>query len=102
MSNDTTEPGEANNPQPQAPPDVMHASVWRQWPVGQRVMVRATLIDDAHHRYTDHLGVIVATSEAGLTLDTRRGEVIIPAHQIAIGKPVPPPPPRRRPRTIED
>lgn len=73
---------------------------WLAWPVGGRVMVRRRITDESH-RYSDLLGEVLDRDESGVTLRTRRGDVHVPAAEIAIGKPVPPPPPRRRPRRVE-
>jgi hypothetical protein len=59
------------------------------------VVVRRRLPDG---RYSDVLGDLLATGPTGVRVLTRRGEVEVPAADIAIGKIVPPPP-ARRPRT---
>ncbi len=74
---------------------------WRDWTEGTRVMVRRH-IDDAQHKYTDLLGVILSNSPDGLVLETRSGEQFVPGDTIFQGKPVPPPPPKRRPRVQPD
>ena len=83
-----------------APTGDLTAPPWRAWAPGTRVMIRRR-IDDPDHPYTDVLGEVLTNDATGLTLRTRRGDVHVPAHAIAIGKPVPPAPARRRPRTGE-
>ncbi|MGO1173964.1 MAG: hypothetical protein ACTHXO_03005 [Actinomycetaceae bacterium] len=67
---------------------------WRTWTVGERVVVRFQDGDDAR----DALGVLVAADADALTVETRRGRVLVPVPAILTGKRVPPPPPPRRPR----
>lgn len=62
---------------------------WTAWPVGVRVVVRRRL---AGGGYTDVLGHLLATGPEGVRVRTRRGEVEVPAADIAVGKIVPPPP----------
>lgn len=71
------------------------ATPWRGWPVGAKVMVRRRLAEGG---YSDLVGLLVSTGQTGVVLATRRGEVAVPATEIAIGKVVPPPVlgPRRR------
>lgn len=68
---------------------------WTAWPVGARVVVRRRLPEGG---FTDVLGELLATGEDGVRVATRRGEVAVPAAEIALGKVVPPAPPRRAPR----
>ena len=68
---------------------------WRSWETGTRVMIRRRLPAGATHLYTDVIGTIVRTDVTGVTLETRSGSVVVPAAEIALGKPVPPAPPRR-------
>lgn len=65
---------------------------WTAWPVGVRVVVRRRLPGGM---YSDVLGELLATSPAGVEVRTRRGDVTVPAADIAVGKTVPPAPPRR-------
>jgi hypothetical protein len=48
--------------------------------------------------WTDVLGDLLAVSDDGVVVRTRRGDVAVPAAEIALGKPVPPAPARRAPR----
>src|SRR5690625_3025212 len=68
---------------------------WRQWQVGERVVVRYR-IDDEHYTHSDALGELTRVDDEGGAVNTRRGPVSVPADRIAIGKKVPPPPQRRR------
>jgi hypothetical protein len=63
--------------------------------VGAKVMVRRRLADGG---YADTVGVLVERDAEHLVLHGRRGEVHIPAAEVAIGRVVPPPVlgPRRR------
>ena len=72
--------------------DVSTDPPWTEWPVGCRVVVRRRLAEGG---YSDVLGDILENTAAGVRVLTRRGEVEVPASEIAIGKRVPPPPPRR-------
>lgn len=72
---------------------------WASWPVGTRVVVRRRLPEGG---FGDVLGEVLQTSEAGVVVRTRRGDVTVAAADIALGKPVPPPPPRRAPRGASD
>lgn len=74
----------------------MSRSTFDSVPVGQRVVVRY-LIEDGE-RATDALGELTARDAASVTVQTRRGEVVIARSTIVAAKEVPPPPPRRRPR----
>lgn len=70
---------------------------WTAWPVGARVVVRRRLADG---RYSDVLGELLTTDDDGVRVRTRRGDVSVPATEIAVGKVVPPARPGRgRPRT---
>ncbi|MGO1315447.1 MAG: hypothetical protein ACTMIR_00185 [Cellulomonadaceae bacterium] len=87
-----------SDPTPSTAPSADAAAMpWLAWPLGQRVMIRRRIVDETHV-YTDLLGEILDRDDSGVTLRTRRGDVRVPAAEIAIGKPVPPPPPRRRRR----
>lgn len=67
---------------------------WAAWPVGARVVVRRRLAEGG---WTDVLGELLAVGPEGVVVRTRRGDVAVPARDIALGKVVPPaPPPRRR------
>ncbi|WP_157544321.1 hypothetical protein [Jonesia quinghaiensis] len=110
MSNDTSGNSLHTTGAPDPHSDVTHAShneevettvevPWHTWPIGQRVMIRATLPPGGTHGYTDYLGVIIQSDSSGLTLETRSGAVQIAAERIAIGKPIPPPPARRARRS---
>lgn len=68
------------------------AAPWTTWPVGGRVVVRRRLAEGG---YADVLGDLLARDEHGVVVRTRRGDVAVPAQDIALGKPVPPPPARR-------
>ncbi|NCT91133.1 hypothetical protein GXB85_09245 [Cellulomonas sp. APG4] len=52
-------------------------------------------VDDG---WSDVLGELIARDEDGVEVRTRRGDVRVPAHEIGLGKLVPPAPPRRGPR----
>ena len=62
---------------------------------GTRVVVRYRI----EGGLTDALGELVARTEDGCTIRTRRSDVVIPLSLVMAAKPVPPPPPRRAPRT---
>ena len=63
---------------------------------GTRVVVRYR-IDGG---FTDALGDLVASSDAGsVTVRTRRAAVVIPLDRVVAAKEVPPAPERRRPRS---
>ncbi|WP_307725714.1 putative acetyltransferase, partial [Kocuria flava] len=66
-------------------------------PAGTRVSVRRALPDDVPG-LTDALGELVRADEAGVTVRTRRGDVVIAARDLRAARAVPPPPPRRAPR----
>jgi hypothetical protein len=62
------------------------------------VVVRRRLEDG---RFSDVLGDLLATGPEGVRVRTRKGDVDVPAAEIALGKIVPPAPPprvRREPR----
>ncbi|HSO90493.1 MAG TPA: hypothetical protein VLR70_05030 [Arthrobacter sp.] len=61
---------------------------------GTRVVVRYRF----EGGLTDALGDLVARSEDGCTIRTRRSDVVIPLRLVVAAKPVPPAPPRRAPR----
>ena len=65
---------------------------WLAWPVGVRVIVRRRLTEGG---YSDVLGDLLAVDDDGVRVATRRGEVHVPAAEIALGKLIPPAPPRR-------
>lgn len=69
---------------------------WRDWAVGERVVVRRRLPAGEPQPYSDVLGDLVAVDDDGVTVRTRRaGDVRVPGGEIAIGKVVPPAPTRR-------
>ena len=70
---------------------------WLDWPVGARVVVRRRLPEGG---YSDALGDLVENTPEGVTVRTRRGDVTVPAAEIAVGKLVPPPPERIRRRDV--
>lgn len=70
------------------------AALLRSLQPGVRVVVRYR-IDEG---FTDALGTLEAVGEAGCTVATRRGAVVIPYPLVTAAKTVPPPPPRRAPR----
>ena len=83
------------------PPSIPHVTTdddaspdtpWNEWPVGCRVVVRRRLAEGG---YSDVLGDLITNTADGVRVLTRRGEVAVPAADIAIGKRVPPAPPRR-------
>ena len=61
---------------------------------GTRVVVRYRI----EGGFTDALGELVARTEDGCTVRTRRSDVVIPLRLVVAAKPVPPAPPRRAPR----
>lgn len=62
--------------------------------MGVRVVVRRRLAEGG---LSDVLGDLLATGTDGVRVRTRRGDVVVPAADIVLGKLVPPPPaPRRR------
>lgn len=61
---------------------------WLDWPVGAKVMVRRRLPDGG---YADTVGILVERDAAHLVVHGRRGEVVVPAAEVAIGKVVPAP-----------
>ena len=74
------------------PGDIPAPPPWTAWTVGQRVVVRRRLPEGG---WTDVLGDLVEVGPRGVTVQTRRGAVHVPAADIALGKPVPPAPVRR-------
>ena len=62
---------------------------------GTRVVVRYRI----EGGLTDALGDLVARTQDGCTIRTRRSDVVIPLSLVVAAKPVPPRPPRRAPRT---
>lgn len=71
----------------------MAAQFWREWQVGERVVVRYRVPGG----YSDALGELIRVDAEGVEVSTRRGPVAVPAADIVLGKYVPPPPaPRRR------
>ncbi len=60
--------------------------------MGARVVVRRRLAEGG---YSDVLGDLLRVDASGVRVLTRRGEVDVPAADIAVGKRVPPAPPRR-------
>jgi hypothetical protein len=59
---------------------------WRTWPIGARVVVRRRLDEGG---YGDVLGHLLAADDDGVLVETRHGEVRVPAERIATGKIVP-------------
>ena len=99
--------GEASAPAdgPAAPPGPPSAAgraalrLLTALPAGPRVSVRRALPDDVPGPgLTDALGELVRADEAGVTVRTRRGDVVIAARDLRAARAVPPPPPRRAPR----
>ncbi|WP_182113321.1 MULTISPECIES: hypothetical protein [unclassified Actinotalea] len=81
---------------PPSPPPGPPPGPWTAWPVGARVVVRRRLPEGG---FTDVLGELLAADAAHVVVRTRRGDVDVPAPDIALGKVVPPAPARReRPR----
>ncbi|WP_027286774.1 hypothetical protein [Ruania albidiflava] len=71
----------------------MTVQFWRQWRVGERVVVRYRV----EGGYSDALGELTRVDADGVEVSTRRGPVAVPAEDIVLGKHVPPPPaPRHR------
>ena len=62
---------------------------WLAWKVGDRVVVR--YLDDDGRR-TDALGPLTAVTAAYVEVDTKRGNVRVPAERMITGKLVPPAP----------
>ncbi|PZR55081.1 hypothetical protein DNL40_01430 [Xylanimonas oleitrophica] len=86
---------------------------WRHLPAGARVVVRRRLSPDEAREardagrgavWTDVIGVVLETDDAGLRLRTdaassgRSDEVRVPGPAIEAVKRIPPRPPRRAPR----
>lgn len=69
-------------------------ALWREWPVGTRVVIRYRLPEGG---YSDALGELIEADESSAVVATRRGPVRVAADDAVVGKPVPPPPRRRRP-----
>ena len=63
--------------------------------LGTRVVVRYRI----EGGMTDALGELVARTDGGCTVRTRRTDVVIPLPLVVAAKQVPPAPPRRAPRT---
>jgi hypothetical protein len=63
-------------------------------PLGTRVVVRYRI----EHGLTDALGELVARSDGGCTVRTRRSDVRIPLNLVVAAKQVPPAPPPRGPQ----
>lgn len=64
------------------------------WQPGVRVVVRRRLAEGG---FTDVLGDVVESTAGHVVVRTRRGDVTVPADEIALGKQVPPAPmPRPR------
>ncbi|WP_250443336.1 hypothetical protein [Actinotalea sp. C106] len=82
-------PSATSGPEPRRRPP------WTTWEVGQRVVVRRRLAEGG---FTDVLGELVRCAPDALVVRTRRGEVLVPTEEIALGKLVPPAPAPRRPR----
>lgn len=62
---------------------------WLAWSVGQRAVVRYW---DTDGRRTDALGYLTEVAEDHVNVDTKRGNVRVPADRMITGKLVPPPP----------
>lgn len=62
---------------------------WLAWSVGQRVVVRYR---DTDGRPTDALGYLTEVAPDHVNVDTKRGNVRVPADRMITGKLVPPPP----------
>ena len=76
---------------------------WTTWTAGVRVVVRRRLDGGG---YSDVLGDLLAAGPDGVVVRTRRGDVAVPADEIALGKVVPPAPAPRvrgaRPDAVPD
>ncbi|MBX9244160.1 hypothetical protein ICW40_04975 [Actinotalea ferrariae] len=81
------------------PPTPPATPPWAAWPVGVRVVVRRRLAEGG---WSDVLGELLEVGADGVVVRTRRGDVAVPAEDIALGKVVPPAPPPRRSRTADD
>ncbi len=64
------------------------ATPWLDWPVGAKVMVRRRLAEGG---YSDTVGILLERDAEHVVVRGRRGDVTVPAAEIAIGKVVPPP-----------
>ena len=69
-------------------------TLWADWPVGTRVVIRYRVAEGG---FSDALGDLVEADEDAAVVLTRRGRVRVAAADAVVGKPVPPPPaPRAR------
>ncbi|PVU83581.1 hypothetical protein DDP54_11915 [Cellulomonas sp. WB94] len=68
---------------------------WRTLTPGKRVVVRRRLGPDEELLYSDVLGELLVVDDDGVLIETRRGQVHVPGHDIALAKVVPPAPARR-------
>jgi hypothetical protein len=70
---------------------------WASWRPGDRVVVRYRRGAPAAGEppLSDALGEVVASGPDGITVRTRRGDVVVPGDAVVLGKRVPPPPPPR-------
>jgi ribosome maturation factor RimP len=64
------------------------AAPWLAWPLGAKVMVRRRLAEGG---YSDTVGILLECDAEHVVVRGRRGDVSVPAAEIAIGKVVPPP-----------
>lgn len=62
---------------------------WMEWEVGERVVVRYR---DTDGRRTDALGTLTEVAADHVCVETKRGNVRVPAQTMITGKRVPPPP----------
>ncbi|SNU02205.1 hypothetical protein SAMN06298212_1288 [Ruaniaceae bacterium KH17] len=62
---------------------------WMAWQPGERVVVR---FRDDDGRPTDALGTLLEVAPDHVTVQTKRGDVVVHARTMITGKKVPPPP----------
>lgn len=62
---------------------------WLAWSPGERVVVR---FRDDDGRPTDALGTLLEVASDHVTVETKRGAVVVHARTMITGKRVPPPP----------
>ena len=70
-----------------------HWQQWRQWQVGQRVMLRYR--SGSQPPLNDVLGTLTEITPEALTLQTRQGIQTIALELVVTGKLIPPAPPKR-------